>query len=172
MTTRKIYLAGPDVFARDARQRGLMLKDICAQFDCVGLWPADNDVSTGLSPTTRARQIFDANRKMIAAAGAVVANIQPFRGPHLDAGTAWEIGMAYALGKRVFAYTDPGHRELKNRIRAAATSDGWRDIDGWLVEDFGHADNLMIACSVVGTFDTARDAVRAATAWLVAQEEQ
>src|SRR3546814_15668084 len=36
---RSLYLAGPDVFRPDARERGRELKALCAQFGIEGLFP-------------------------------------------------------------------------------------------------------------------------------------
>ena len=39
---KKIYLAGFDVFAPDARQRGAKMKMMCAEKGFAGLYPFDN----------------------------------------------------------------------------------------------------------------------------------
>jgi len=88
---KKVYIAGPDVFRRDAKQHLEML------------------------------------RRMIDECDAVIANIEPFRGPHMDPGTAFEIGYAVAKGKPVYCYTTQA-----------------RDENGDAIEDFGLTENLMI----------------------------
>jgi nucleoside 2-deoxyribosyltransferase len=166
MTASKIYLAGPGVFAGNALELGNMLKGICAEFGCEGLWPADGEPQRGGTPRARAYGIFRANVARIKACDAVVANIQPFRGPHADNGTAWEMGAAHAQGKPIFAYTDGNNGDLRHRIRCGATPTGFRDADGWLVEDFDLVDNLMIGCSMLGPYADARRAIEAAAAFL------
>src|SRR3546814_1957018 len=42
---RSLYLAGPDVFRPDARERGRELKARCAQFGIEGLFPLDQEVA-------------------------------------------------------------------------------------------------------------------------------
>jgi nucleoside 2-deoxyribosyltransferase len=129
----KVYLAGPAVFREDAAQALAADMRLCEGFDLEALIPLDTTLTT-------ADAIFAANIRLIDTADAVIADISPFRGPHCDVGTAWEIGYAHARGKPVFAWSrDP--RPLTQRI---AGTNG-RDAEGWLIEDFGLVENLMIA---------------------------
>ena len=84
---------------------------------------------------------------MLAEADGGVFNLTPFRGPSADVGTVFELGHMAARGKPVFAYTNAAG-DLIDRLRAdpgvQQHIDGWRDIDGMAVEDFGLADNLML----------------------------
>ena len=94
---KKIYLAGFDVFAPDARQRGAQMKMLCAGRGCIGLYPLDNEAAC-------AADIFAGNCGLIDQADAVIANLNPFRGQEPDSGTCFEVGYAFAKGKPVFAY--------------------------------------------------------------------
>lgn len=145
MTRPKIYLAGPGVFLITAVEHGEKLKAICAEFNCEGLYPIDNKID--LNAKDAALQIMNENCRMIMAAQAIVADITPFRGPHMDVGTAFEIGYASAMHKEAFYYS--GDRRtlierfpLPNKYRH--DSGAWRDYTGMLIEDFGLAENLMI----------------------------
>ncbi|WP_163014546.1 nucleoside 2-deoxyribosyltransferase, partial [Pseudomonas viridiflava] len=104
MRTPLIYLAGFDVFRPDAIEHGHYLKDLCAAHGMQGLYPFDNEVAQGLSPLETARQIYRHNVAMIQRCDAVLANLNAFRGLEPDSGTAFETGMAVALGKPVWAY--------------------------------------------------------------------
>ncbi|MDQ0510752.1 nucleoside 2-deoxyribosyltransferase [Ancylobacter amanitiformis] len=126
----RLYLAGPDVFRPDAAAEGERLKRLCREAGLEGLYPLD-----GQGDDIR-RNCID----MIAQADGLVANISPFRGHHMDPGTAFEIGYAQALGKPVFTWSSE-RRPLAERIPAAAPG---RDGDGHLIEDFGKPENLMI----------------------------
>ena len=74
--------------------------------------------------------------------------------PHLtstlvvDAGTAFEMGFAKALGMAVFSYGD-GLGPYNGRVPVGSFDDGLpaRDVDGLLIEEFGLQDNLMVALS-------------------------
>ena len=136
----KVYLAGPDVFFRNAAGIFAAHRRVCAALGLEALVPVD-------APNATAETIFKGNVALIDAVDGVIANIVPFRGPHCDVGTAWEMAYATAKGKPVFAYSsDP--RPLIARIPGVG-ADG-HDAEGVLAEDFGLAENLMIAVPVQG----------------------
>jgi nucleoside 2-deoxyribosyltransferase len=58
---KKIYLAGPDVFAPDAREIGRLKVAICGRHGLHGIYPLDVvDVDPGLPPGVQALAIYDA----------------------------------------------------------------------------------------------------------------
>lgn len=126
----RLYLAGPEVFRPDAAAEGERLAALCREAGAEGLFPLHAD---GVD-------IRQACIDMIEEADALVANISPFRGIHMDPGTAFEVGYAEARGKPVFLWSDD-LRSLVERIPAGA--DG-RDREGNFVEDGGRSENLMI----------------------------
>lgn len=151
----KVYLAGPGVFRPDAAAIGIMLKRLCEAQGLQPLWPGDNVPDPAMPRTAAAHWIYDRNCGQIREATAIVADVTPFRGPHLDVGTGTEIGFAAALGRPVFGYF-VAHvvvggiairpTELIDRVWCEETAGGeWRDTFGNLVEDFGLVDNLMPA---------------------------
>ncbi len=129
---QKIYLAGFEVFAPDAVRRGAEMKRACAEFGCVGLYPLDNEAAD-------AHAIFTGNLALIDRCDAVIANLDPFRGREPDSGTAFEIGYAHAKGKRIYGYVSDA-RTLREKH-------GSSDENGFSVEDFGMAVNLMLGCA-------------------------
>ena len=159
---KSVYLAGPDVFRPDAARLAVEHKALCGRFGLEPLHPGDQPDITSCS-------IFRTNIDMIRRADAVLANLDPFRGPEVDSGTAFEVGFASALGKIVVGYVSSPEslRQRVERLHGAIAyypeAGLWRDRDGNLVEDFGHAVNLMLAEScaaiVVG-------GVEEALAWL------
>lgn len=143
MTRPRIYLAGPDVFRRDAIARGEELKRMCAAYEVEGIYPLDGDAMQ--DPDAIRRQCI----AMIRSADAVVADISPFRGKHMDPGTAWEIGFAEAIGLPVFLWSSDT-RPMAKRIPGTLDIDHGtvlRDAQGLLIEDHGQTENLMIANS-------------------------
>jgi nucleoside 2-deoxyribosyltransferase len=96
----KLYLAGPDVFLPDAVAIGRIKVDLCRKYGFVGLYPLDNAISPGQG-ISLSQAIFDGNIAMLNEADAVVANLTPFRDVSADAGTVFEVGHAYACGKRI-----------------------------------------------------------------------
>lgn len=147
MTRPKAYLAGPDVFLPDARRALAIKADICRAAGLEPLSPVDGgEGGDAADPATRAAAIARGNEALMDRADLTVADFTPFRGPGMDAGTAFEVGYMRAQGKPVFAYTNaPG--DYRDRVRQAGTTPdpGTHDGEGLLVEDFGLAENLMLA---------------------------
>ncbi len=140
-----VYLAGPDVFHRDAVHLGARKKALCAAYGFVGLYPLDHEMPPDLLSASRA--IYDSCLAMICAADFGIFNLTPFRGPSADVGTVLELGLMVAQGKPVFAYTNVAD-DLIGRLRQdpglSLEAGLWRDPQGMMAEDFGNADNLML----------------------------
>lgn len=148
---KKIYIAGPEVFRSDAVEYFKWVRERCAAHGVEALIPLDNEIpSEGLLPREVAGGIFLANLAMINQCDAVIANLTPFRGVSIDAGTAVEIGYALAKRKPVVGYTYE-HRLYKTRVPNPAPSYP-------IVEDFGLEDNLMVCMALYalrGSFEEA-----------------
>ncbi|EHK99320.1 hypothetical protein M7I_4785 [Glarea lozoyensis 74030] len=142
-TKPRVYLAGPDVFLSSPIARGDALKAICQKYDLVGLFPFDNELS-GFEPHS------------FGLAHAI-------RGPSMDVGTAYEMGVGAALGKVVVGYTLDGGMGYVDKVHTWAGDknlvrgdDGHlRDVGGMAVEEFnmeagtsGLIDNLMMSCGI------------------------
>lgn len=158
----RVYLAGPGVFRPKAEEYGNWLKEKCANAGLDGRFPMDNKIEAK-SPQAVARAIYEANVALIDQVQAIVADISPFRGPNMDPGTAWEIGYGIAKGLPVFAWTmDP----LLLVERTPGTS-GVKPVDsnGWTIENFGHVENLMIACSAITITKDAEAAIKACASY-------
>lgn len=150
----RIYLAGPDVFLPNAQAIGAAKCDICRSHGLAGVFPLDGTLDLeGLSPAARARRISLANEDLMRSCDAILANLTPFRGAGMDSGTAFEVGFMRALGRPVFGYsnvtTDYAARARQQRTLGLLPDDF--DAPGVEVEDFGLAENLMIAVAVSET---------------------
>jgi nucleoside 2-deoxyribosyltransferase len=147
----RIYLAGPDVFLPDAVERGAEKKALVVSSGHEPLFPLDAvlDVEFEHDPKPLiAQAIFGSNVALIQAADAVLANLTPFRGPSADAGTVWEAGYAFGLGKKVYGYSNVA-APFADRARAHVAMAA----DGLDVEDFElPSDNLMIHFALAGFF--------------------
>ena len=162
IATPKIYLAGPAVFKSDSEEIANQLKALCLNSGMLGLYPLDAELSDQeQGPAFLARAIREANISLIRQSDAVLADMTPFRGPGMDGGTAYEMGYAAALGLPVFAWSD-AVGEYRARVEALHMADGMK------VEDFGLADNLMMACGTVDgmVHDTPQKAIKAIANWL------
>jgi nucleoside 2-deoxyribosyltransferase len=143
---RKVYLAGPEVFLPNAAEIGAAKKRICAAHGLAGLFPLDQP-QPALPPAELGAAIYRANVGLMTQADAVIANLTPFRGAAMDAGTAFEVGFCAARGIKLFGYANVSAL-LTERI-PHTVKDGVRlDDRGWTVEDFGFFENLMIEAPV------------------------
>ena len=136
----KIYIAGPDVFEKNAKEIGEKYKAICSAYGHTGLYPLDNECDSSA-------EIYQGNVALIDSADAVVANGNNFRG-EMDVGTAFEVGYAAAKGKKIVIYMDD--------TRTLVEKYGTEDENGRFVEDFGHPLNLMLSESseiIKGSFE-------------------
>ena len=150
----KVYLAGPEVFLPNAAEVLAAKIEICKAHGWEGLSPVDNEVDvTGLSREEIAKAIYEGNLDMMRRADAVIANITPFRGPHMDPGTAFEVGFFAAADKPVMVYTQHPD-ELVERVvnwsdgQVHQSEHGLRDRNHHLIEDFGLRENLMIESAI------------------------
>jgi nucleoside 2-deoxyribosyltransferase len=147
---RKIYLAGPEVFLADAIDVGRRKKELCAEYGFEGLFPFDNEAPP--AEPRRDLSIYRANVDMLRGADGGIFNLTPFRGPHADVGTVFELGLLAGFGKPAFGYSYEGEALLDRMKRDGQAafdeaSQLWLDGSGMAIEDFGRADNLMIdAC--------------------------
>lgn len=188
----KIYLAGPDVFLQDPVSHGNTLKKLCTSIhpSIQGLFPLDNAIPAHLGFTAmaaaKAAYIREANMAMIRDCDAVIANMVSFRGPSMDVGTAYEMGVAAGLGKVVVGYMGEGPAgKEKQGVKAYVEKvmlhcgdgnverrgDGrLMDHEGWAVEEFeGLGDNLMVSCGADKMCESVEEAIKAA--WEIFQEK-
>jgi nucleoside 2-deoxyribosyltransferase len=157
----RVYLAGPDVFFRDAEAWAEHRKAICARYGLTAVTPLDPlaEEVAGWAELPEWQRIAWRNEAPIRGCDAVIANLTPFRGPSADTGTVYEVGFARALGRVVFGYTNCIAPFTQRTLDYASTHGGaiaspgrvWRDGDGLLIEQFRRFDNLMIEGGIVGS---------------------
>lgn len=148
--SKKIYLAGPEVFLANAKE---ILDRKAALTRAAGftpISPGDLDIPPSDTKKGFGLAISDIDEQMMLAADAVIANLTPFRGIAADTGTTFELGFMCGLGKPVFAYTNVAANHF-SRVLAyyegavVEGEDGYkRGPDGLSVEDFEMIDNLML----------------------------
>lgn len=141
-----IYLAGPDVFKPDFVKIRDHLKWLCRKLGFIPLSPADGD-PIECDASELSKQIYLQNIRHIDASDIVMANVQDFRGHEPDSGTVFEIGYAVGRGKAVWCYNVP-EISLLEQIRC---DKDYKDCNGYAVENFGWARNMMLvhACHFV-----------------------
>ena len=146
MRKLKLYLAGPDVFLRDATDVGRWKQAQCRALGHEGLYPLDNHLPKD------AVAIFAANRALMDCADAGLFNLSPFRGPSADAGTIFELGYMAAQGKPLFGYSNERASYAERVARThgpTVKQDGvLHDRDGYMIERFAQSENLMISKAI------------------------
>lgn len=149
---KRIYLAGPEVFLPNAMEVGRAKVALAREVGFEGLFPLDQQLDLGHLPKLeQARRISLANEALMRSADCLIANLTPFRGVSMDSGTAFEVGFMRALGRPVLGYTNvPGdYRSRAEAFRTRGVPFGDCDADGIEIEDFGMAENLMIAIAIL-----------------------
>lgn len=153
----KVYFAGPDVFSRSYGAFKRQVATACAELGLEPLFPGDE--VTGTDPAA----IFRDNLGLIDRAETVVANLNPFRGAEPDSGTVFELGYAYARGKRLFGYIEIDETIIDRleRIDGPTTRYGSDVLDrqGNKVESFGLPMNLMICVPAVLVTGSVRECI-------------
>jgi nucleoside 2-deoxyribosyltransferase len=147
----RVYLAGPEVFLRDAVPQGEKKKALCNANGLEGIFPLDVEIAAEGHPREEiALRISAANEGLIRSCAAVIANMTPFRGVSADVGTAYEMGFGCALGLAVFAYTNVSTPFTRRVELALGTGVQWdekgclRDSHGMAIEEWDLSDNLML----------------------------
>ncbi|ADO41340.1 nucleoside 2-deoxyribosyltransferase [Ketogulonicigenium vulgare] len=149
---KKVYIAGPDVFFRNASEVMRKKGEIALEYGFDPSTLAEDD----LDPVGKTARQFGisiglANERKMDEADFIIANLTPFRGISADVGTAFEVGYMRAQGKPVFAYTNTD-RDYFTRLSAdyyagaqPEVIDGVaRGADGLMIENHDMVDNLML----------------------------
>lgn len=157
--TRRVYLAGPEVFLANAREIGARKRTICERYGLVGVFPADQEdaCNPALPLPEQGLAISRAMERVMQDCDAMIVNLTPFRGPSADVGSAYEMGFMRALGRPIFAYSNDD-RPFLDRITAFCGGDmhvrptgEHEDPDGMAIEPFKLHDNLMLAGGVIAS---------------------
>jgi nucleoside 2-deoxyribosyltransferase len=150
----RIYLAGPEVFLPDALEVGSKKAALCGRHGFEGVFPLDAGLDmAGLARQEQARAISAANEGLMRGCNALIANLTPFRGVSMDAGTAFEVGFMRALGRPVLGYTNVAadYRARSEQYRRAAPGLPDADAPDVEIEDFDGTENLMIEAAIVAS---------------------
>ena len=154
MSRARLYLAGPEVFLPDALAMARAKQDLCARHGFEGVFPLDASLDlAGLSKREQARRIFMANEAAMRSCKGLIANLTPFRGVSMDAGTALEVGFMRALGRPVLGYTNvvADYRRRAEAYRRAAVPVADADAPDVATEDYDLAENLMIEVAILAS---------------------
>lgn len=167
-----IYLAGPDVFYPDAKERYAYLTALCAKHGMQAVSPVDSEASINMPATSKdlAAKIYQDNLNRIRQCDAILANLVNFRGDfEPDSGTVFEVGFGIALHKIVAGYTPAANEDMRSKIIKKFGDQGIKkdpvsgyEFDpqyGCMIEDFGLPLNLMLSIPIP-TFLSSEEAIK------------
>lgn len=144
----RAYLAGPEVFLPDRAAVFAAKSALCERYGIEPAPPMDaaHHATTASRLSTR---IYRRNVELMESADLIIANLTPYQGPSADVGTVFELGYGVARGLPVFGYSNdprPFFERAAAFVGPTSTGADGRIYgrDGYALEDFGLADNLMI----------------------------
>lgn len=146
-----VYLAGPERYDANAVERYAQMKALCAQHGLYAVVPTDEvpgipRAETG-DPYTDAYLTFLRQQQHVRDCDILLADLNDFHGWEPDSDTAFECGMAFQLGKRMYGYMERTLRMI-DRIPNRGPEAEYRDQCGCNAEDFEYPINLMFAASM------------------------
>ncbi len=163
IASKSCYLAGPEVFMQNGPGLFARKTQLCIAYGFVANAPDDSHVAARQQAGADALslEIYQANISLMRASDFGIFDLTPFRGPSADAGTVFELGFMTGLGKPVFGYTNVAGAYI-DRIAPRQLVDLhgrpdplpvplWSDERGWMIENFGNADNLMVDGAVAAS---------------------
>lgn len=147
----RAYLAGPARYDADGRQRYAKMKELCARHHIEAITPLDEapGVATveAADPYVRAYNTFDRWQQHVRNCDLIIADLNDFHGWEPNSDTAFECGMAFQLGKKLYGYMNDT-TIMKERIPNYGAAQKYKDIYDWDVENFNYPINLMFASSM------------------------
>lgn len=98
-----VYLAGPERWDADAAEQYAEMKRLCAHYGLDAVTPLDGTLpNEGADRYAKAFQTFENNQHHIQQCDVVLANLNDFHGWEPDSDTAFECGLGYILGKKLY----------------------------------------------------------------------
>lgn len=106
MRRESIYIAGPMCFYEDGYPRWYSMRDRAKTKGFDVTMPSDNQLDMDPNDLQQnAIAIFKNCARCMDESTAIICNLEFYRGPDVDGGSVYELGMAYARGCHCYAYT-------------------------------------------------------------------
>lgn len=171
----RIYLAGPDLCYPQGDTITANKKAICEKYGMEGV--VLEDAAQRFTPLHRPDAGIASYRvtiKLLSECDGLIANMNPFRGPSMDVGAAFEMGYMTALGKPVVGYTSD---QQDYAARLAQLHEVFEDPlqdhgdhlctpDGLKVENYGLTDNYLLAGAALAGSTAITEDFEGAVRWV------
>lgn len=150
----RVYLAGPDFCHPQAEVLIQNKKLICEKYGLEGVSAGDGELVYDSADRPAAGIANHAAViGLLKTCDVLIANMNPFRGPSMDVGAAFEMGFMAALERPVVAYSsDQQHYAARVAHLHEVIEQPLQEIngrlctpDGLAVENFNLVDNFMVA---------------------------
>jgi len=145
-----VYLAGFERYDQDAIEKYTAMKAICAKYGLLAISPLDPAPGVAEIETddlyAKTYNLFDRYQQHVRNCDVILANLNDFHGKEPNDDVSFECGMAFQLGKKLFAYRD-SIQPMVELIPNNGEANGYRDVNGMNVEDFESPVNLMFGAS-------------------------
>ena len=146
-----VFLSGPERYDEDCEEKYRLMKAICKRYGLYAIAPIDKapgvETIESDDPYTRAYNIFYRNQQHVRNCDIIIANLNDFHCWEPESDTSFECGMAFQLGKKLYAYMDDVSI-MKERVPNLGEAHEYRDACGCNVENFDYPVNLMFSSSM------------------------
>lgn len=144
-----LYISGPQRYEQQAEEYYSHVKAIAESKGFYALTPMDDmpESVAGEDAYTAAYRQFLVNCQHVVDCDIILADLNDFHGWEPESDTSFECGMAFQLGKKLYAHVDDATR-MRERVPSRGEAYGWRDACGCNVENFDYPLNLMFSSSM------------------------
>ena len=144
-----LYIAGPQRYEARAEEYFASVKAFAESKGFYALTPMDDmpEAVEGEDDYTSAYRQFLVNCQHVVDCDIILADLNDFQGWEPESDTSFECGMAFQLGKKLYAHVDNAVR-MRERVPSRGEAYDWRDACGCNVENFDYPLNLMFSSSM------------------------
>lgn len=146
-----IYLSGFERYDEDGKEIFDKLKILCKKLGYEARIPFDEisgiqEIQTE-NPYIKAANLFDRFQQHVRDCDVIIANLNNYRGYEINNDVAFECGMGFELGKKLYGFMENTDK-LIHRIPHLGEEKEYRDHTGSNVENFDYPANLMFGSSM------------------------
>lgn len=146
-----IYLSGFERYDADGKEIFDKLKILCRKLGYEARTPFDeiqgiSEMDTD-NPYIKAANLFDRFQQHVRDCDVIIANLNNYRGYEINNDVAFECGMGFELGKKLYGFMENTDK-LIHRIPHLGEEKEYRDHTGSNVENFDYPANLMFGSSM------------------------